>query len=255
MSVYRYPKISIITVCFNSAKTLEDTLASVATQTWDDIEHIVIDGGSTDGTLDILRRRAPQLAAIVSEPDDGIYDAMNKGAALSSGDYIAFLNSDDVYRAPTVVEDVATALASEDLDAVYGDVDFVRSASPEVPVRRFDSSRFVPSRLADGWMMAHPALFLRASIFRRSGGFRPEYEIAGDFELIARIFKGDDLRYRYLKRVLVRMTLGGASTRGVRSFFKRNNEVLRACRENGIRTNWLRLLSKYPRKLTELMTR
>lgn len=247
------PKITVVTVCFNSAATIENALRSVAEQTWPAVEHIVIDGGSTDGTQAIIERYADALAHYISEPDKGIYDAMNKGARLASGDYLAFLNSDDVYAHPDVVAHVANMLLEHAVDAVFGDVEFVRPDAPERVVRRYSSTKFNPQNLRSGWMMAHPSLFLRTDLIRRAGFFDPTYRIAGDFELVARIFKDRSITYRYSPEIFVRMQLGGASTSGLPSLMRINREIMRACRENGIATNWARLLSRYPSKLLELV--
>jgi glycosyltransferase involved in cell wall biosynthesis len=246
-------KISVITVCYNSAKTIADTLQSVANQTWPDVEHILVDGASTDGTQALIGRHGARVARMVSEPDAGIYDAMNKGLRLASGEVIAFLNADDVYAHSRVLESVAEYMQKGGLDALYGDTEFVRPEDLRKPTRRYRSERFHPNRIAWGWMPAHPALFLRRQVLKFYGGFRVDYRIAGDFELIARIFHKNEVSYRYVPEVFVRMCTGGVSTRGFRSIFLLNREVLRACRENGIRTNWLMILSKYPAKLIEFL--
>jgi glycosyltransferase involved in cell wall biosynthesis len=245
-------KLSIITVCYNSAQTIEDTLCSVAAQTWSDIEHIIVDGGSRDGTLAIVERHRKSLSKVISEPDHGIYDAMNKGVHAATGDVIGFLNADDVYAHTNVLADVEKLMRTRHLDALFGDVEFFRPENPALAVRRYSSARFRPERIAWGWMPAHPALFLRREIFQRVGHFRTDYHIAGDFEFIARAFWRQSLRYRHLPEVLVRMRTGGISTGGWRNTLILNREVLRACRENGIPTNMLKILAKYPTKLLEL---
>lgn len=244
-------KISIITVAFNAATTLADTLQSVAAQTHPDVEHIVVDGASTDGTLDIVARHGSHIARLVSEPDKGIYDAMNKGVGLVTGDVVAFLNADDMYAHNDVVADVASIMEQERLDALFGDAVFFDTQNPSRVLRRYNSGRFLPEKLAWGWMPAHPTLFLRREVFERVGPFRTDYKIAGDFDFIARAFWRQPLRYWYLPEILVRMRTGGISTSGWRSTLLLNKEVLRACRENGIPTHWLKLLSKYPFKLLE----
>jgi glycosyltransferase involved in cell wall biosynthesis len=245
-------KISVITVCYNSAATLADALNSVAGQTWSNVEHIVIDGASTDGTLAVIERYRAGLAKVVSERDAGIYDAMNKGLRLATGDVIGFLNADDVYAGDWVLSHVAKAFLDEStLEAVFGDVEFFRPANPDQPVRRYRSGQFSPRQIAWGWMPAHPTLFLRRQLFERYGLFRSEYRIAGDFELVARMFGRGAVAYRYLPEVLVRMRIGGVSTGGLRNTLRLNREVLRACRENGLASNWLKILSKYPAKLLE----
>ena len=246
-------KLSIITASFNAVSTIEGTIQSVASQTYENVEHIVVDGVSTDGTLDVIGRHRDKLAKVVSEPDCGIYDAMNKGIALSTGDVIGFLNADDVYSDHDVLSKVAKTIALESLDALFGDAEFFTATNPGHTVRRFRSASFAPERIAWGWMPAHPTLFLRSTVFQRFGLFRIDYRIAGDFELVARIFHGNTLKYRYLPDVLVRMRTGGVSTGGWRNTLTLNREVLRACRENGISTNLLMVLSKYPAKLLEFL--
>lgn len=246
-------RVSIITAAYNAAATITDTLGSVAAQTHPDIEHIVVDGASRDGTQAIVQGHAQGVAHFISEPDRGIYDAMNKGVALATGDIIGFLNADDLYAHDRVVADVAAAMQADDLDALYGDVAFFRPEAPGQPVRRYRSARFRPSRIAWGWMPAHPALFLHRRVFERVGPFKTDYRIAGDFEFIARAFHSGALRYRHIPEVLVNMRIGGVSTGGWRNTLLLNREVLRACRENGIYTNALMILSKYPMKLMELI--
>lgn len=244
-------KISVITVCFNSEANIQKTIDSVASQTWSNIEHIVIDGASRDATVAIIQRNLHRIAHFISEPDSGVYHAMNKGLRLASGDVIAFLNSDDFYHDSKVLETVADDMQSQDLDALYGNVEFFNAGTPEKTIRTYDSGRFSPSRIAWGWMPAHPALFVRRSIYQRFGPFREDYRIAGDYEFVARIFKDGQLKGKHLPRVLVRMQTGGLSTSGLRATYLLNKEILRACRQNGIPSNWLMVLSKYFYKVRE----
>lgn len=249
------PTISVITVCYNSAGTLERALQSVVGQDWPHVEHIVIDGASKDCTAEILARFRPHLAHVTVEPDKGIYDAMNKGLAHATGDIICFLNADDQYASPTILSQVAQQMVDHRLDALMGDVAFFHMGMPGEMVRRYRSDRFHPGRLAWGWMPAHPALFLRREVVARVGRFKTDYRIAGDFEFVVRAFTGAALRYIHLPEVLVNMQTGGVSTAGLRAKILLNREVLRACRENGVRTNILKILSKYPAKLAELVVR
>jgi glycosyltransferase involved in cell wall biosynthesis len=247
-------KISVITVCFNSGRTIGETLRSVRLQTHPLIEQVVVDGGSTDDTLAVVAREGLPGLQLVSGPDRGIYDAMNKGLALATGEVLVFLNSDDQYASPDVLAHVAQALrADAGLDAILGDVVFVDPSRPGKLVRRYRSGRFRPSLLAWGWMPAHPALFVRRRVFERVGNFRTDLRIAGDYDWIVRAFGSGALRYRHLDEVMVRMRTGGVSTGGWRNTLLLNQEVLRACRDNGIRTNWCMLLSKYPAKLLEFV--
>jgi glycosyltransferase involved in cell wall biosynthesis len=248
-------KISVVTVAFNAAGTIEDTIRSVASQTYSDVEHIVVDGASTDGTLDVIGRYRKHIARLISEPDQGIYDAMNKGLNLATGEVIGFLNADDVYAGTTVLEKVSANMAKDGLDALFGDAVFVNPHRPNQPSRRYRSERFRPERIGWGWMPAHPALFLKRAVYERFGTFRTDYRIAGDFELVARIFHGNTLSYRHLPEVLVRMRSGGISTGGWRNTILLNQEVMRACQENGIATSLPKILSKYPAKLLEFLHR
>lgn len=246
-------KISVITVCFYSEATIAHTLQAVAAQTHPDVEHVIVDGGSRDGTVKLVETLGRNGRVILSEPDKGIYDAMNKGLRLATGDVICFLNADDMYADDGVLARVDALMQQDRLDALYGDTEFVHPDNLHKPVRRYRSDRFRPDRIAWGWMPAHPALFLRRQVFERYGGFRPDYRIAGDFELVARIFHPGELVYQHVPEVLVRMRTGGISTGGLRSTLLLNREVLRACRENGIASNWLKILSKYPAKLLEFL--
>ena len=248
-------KFSIITVAFNAAHTIADTLASVAAQTYPSIEHIVVDGASTDDTLDVIKHQGKHVARLISEPDSGIYDAMNKGLGVATGEIIGFLNADDVYADTEVLARVSAAMEQGRLDALFGDVEFVSHERPYSPLRRFSSRYFRPDRIAWGWMPAHPTLFLKRHVYECFGLFRTDYRIAGDFELVARIFHGNTLKYRHMPEVMVRMRTGGISTRGWRNTLLLNREVLRACRENGIKTNLPKILSKYPAKLLEFLRR
>lgn len=241
-------KISIITVCFNSAKTIADTLRSVHEQSYKNIEHIIVDGGSTDQTLAVVAIEGAHVTKLVSEKDKGIYDAMNKGIALATGDVVAFLNADDFYKDANVLTQVALVMQAEQLDALYGDVEFFRAGQQNIVVRRYNSGRFNADRLGWGWMPAHPALFVHRDLFERYGTFRTDYQIAGDFEFVARVFKQPELRHRHLSESLVRMQMGGASTSGLRATFQLNREMMRACRANAIPTNWFKLLLRYPLK-------
>lgn len=244
-------KISVITVCYNSANTIGHTLRSVREQTYGDIEHIIVDGGSTDNTLEVVTAKGQHVAKLVSEKDSGIYDAMNKGIHLATGDVVAFLNADDFYKDRRVLARVAKMIQTEQLDALYGDVEFFQPGKQEAVARRYNSGRFTAGRLGWGWMPAHPALFVRRSLFERYGMFHTDYLIAGDFEFIARVFRHLELRHRHLPESLVRMQMGGASTSGWRATLLLNREMMRACRANAIPTNWLKMLARYPLKALE----
>ena len=247
--------ITVVTVAYNAASTVGETVRSVASQTFQDFEHILIDGASQDKTVEVARQASGRISRLVSEPDHGVYDAMNKGLGLASGDVIGFLNADDVYADREVLSRVMTVMEREGLDALLGDVEFYRPENPARTLRRYRSARFRPDRIAWGWMPAHPALFLHRRVYDRFGRFRTDYRIAGDFEFCARIFRDNTIVYRSLPETLVRMRIGGISTGGWRNTVLLNREVLRACRENGIDTNMLKICSKYPAKLLEFLAK
>lgn len=246
-------KISVITVCFNSATTIAHTLRSVRDQTYGEVEHIIIDGGSIDNTLSVVESEGQHVIKVVSEKDEGIYDAMNKGIRLATGEVVAFLNADDFYRDADVLAKVAMVMQAERLDALYGDVELFRPGRHEVLARRYNSGRFTAARIGWGWMPAHPALFVRKGLFERYGVFNTDYRIAGDFEFVARVFRHPELRHRHLQQPLVRMQMGGVSTSGWRATLKINREMMRACRDNGISTNWFKILARYPHKAFEFL--
>ena len=246
-------KVTIITVVYNGAQTIATALQSVATQTYPNIEHIVIDGGSSDGTVEILENYRAGLAKVISEPDSGIYDAMNKGLRRATGEIIGLLNADDRYEHPRVVEKIVEHLRTSDVDAVFGDAVFVDSRRSDAIVRRYSSRYFRPARIAWGWMPAHPTLFLKRDVYDKHGYFKTDFKIAGDFEFVARVFWRTGIRYAYLPEVFVRMNIGGISGSGWAGTMLLNREVLRACRENGIRTNMLKISSKYFLKMFEFV--
>lgn len=249
-------KLSIITVCFNSASTIRDTIESVLSQDYGDIEYIVVDGGSKDGTQAIVESYGDRISRFVSEPDKGLYDAMNKGVAMATGAVVGILNSDDFYESTTSLASVAKAFERRpESDAVFGDVVFVDPTDLHKVTRFYCANRFAPWKLRFGWMPPHPATFIRKSAYDIVGQYSLKYRISADYEFFVRLFKVHALKYSYIDQVLVRMRSGGASTAGLRSSLKLNLEIVNACRTNGLYTNILMLLFKLPFKLYELRKR
>ncbi len=248
--------ISLVTAVYNRAGTIGRAMESIAAQTVQPFEHIVIDGASKDDTLGIVRSHATPSTKITSEPDKGIYDALNKGIRAAGGDVIGLLHSDDLFADDTVLDQVRSAFDEDTaLDAVYADASFFHPDAPEKVIRRYSSARFSPVHIAWGLMPAHPTLYLRRSVFDRFGDYRTDYRIAADYEFIARIFSNNAIKSRYIPHIWVHMQTGGASTGGLSSTFVLNKEVMRACRENSVDTNWFKLLSKYPLKVGEFLRR
>jgi glycosyltransferase involved in cell wall biosynthesis len=243
-------KISIITVTYNSAATLSDTLQSVRSQDYPDIEHILVDGGSTDGTVELIRK-APHVHNWVSEKDRGLYDAINKGIRMATGDIVGILNSDDFFPGNHIVSKIAAAFQGKDLEAVYGDIAFVRPDNLEKIVRLYSSRKFNPGRFAYGYMPAHPSFYVKRDAYLRLGLYKEDYKIAADYELLMRFLYRHRLRYAYIPEVLVHMRTGGVSNRNILSRYTLNREIIRACRENGVNTNMAILSFKYLNKVFE----
>lgn len=249
----KLPKISIITVCLNSASTISDCLRSVANQTYVNVEHIIIDGGSTDSTIAIVESDGAHAARVITEKDEGIYDAMNKGLAFATGEIIAFLNADDFYCDVNLLERIERLMNQNSLDVVYGDVEYFNADRPDLAVRRYNSGNFSPSKLSQGFMPAHPALFIRQVLYSKCGQFNSRYRIAGDFEFVLRLFSQKNLTFQYIPEVFVRMKLGGISTSGLKATLLLNREIIQACRANGISTSWYKILKRYPIKILEFL--
>jgi glycosyltransferase involved in cell wall biosynthesis len=226
--------ISVITATWQSAGTLGDCLASVAGQTWPWREHLVIDGGSTDGTVELVNGYDPSVACFVSEPDAGIYDALNKGIARARGEVIGFLHADDLYASADVLAQVAEAFADPTVDAVYGDLLYVRQEDTAKVVRYWASAPYSRRRLHWGWMPPHPTLYVRRRWYELIGGFDTRYRIAADYHSMLRLFSQPDFKAVYLPKVMVRMRVGGASNRSLRNIVVKSREDLDALQRTGV---------------------
>lgn len=245
-------KISIITVCFNSVSHIEDAINSVAYQDHGNIEHIIIDGGSTDGTIDLLKKHDRKIAKWISEPDHGIYDAMNKGIGYATGEVVGILNSDDFYFNEKIISAVADSFEDTQIDAVYGDLIFVDPDNLNRTVRTYSSAKWSPARFARGYMPAHPTFFVRRKYYESFGFFETDYQIAADYEMLIRLLYVHKLKYRYLPLTMVKMRKGGVSSNGIKSNIILNREIVRACRKHGIKTSALKIYPKYFNKVFEL---
>ena len=230
-------KISVITVCYNSAKTIGYTLRSVREQTHGDIEHIIVDGCSNDDTLEVVKAEGLHVTKVVSERDKGIYDAMNKGIALASGEIVAFINADDFYASPCVLTTVAVAFENSGADCCYGDLCYVSQVDPTRTVRYWRSADFVPGSFEKSWCPPHPTFFVRRSVYQRLGGFDLSFKIAADFELMARYLEATRISSCYIPKVLVKMRLGGTTNRSLSNIFKQNAEIRRALSKNGLHSS------------------
>lgn len=246
-------KMTIITVAYNSAATIAETLKSVASQTYEDIEHIVVDGASTDKTLDVVRAHGVRLTNVVSEPDSGIYDAMNKGLRLATGDLVGFLNADDMFAHRDVVASIAqAALQNPSADAIYGDLVYVRQDQTDQVLRQWRSGEFTRARLGFGWMPPHPTFYLRSSRLASVGLFNDTLRISADYDFMLRCLSAQDAQAVYIPDILVRMRAGGASNRSLKAMVRKSREDLRALRENNV-GGWLTLMCKNLRKLPQFL--
>jgi len=227
-------KISVITAVHNRVATIGEALDSVRAQTWPEVQHVVIDGASTDGTRELLEARRHEVAVLVSEPDKGIYDALNKGIALTTGDVIGLMHSDDLYADEHVLADVAAAFADPQIDAVYGDLDYVAQGDTNRVIRRWRSGEYSRALLSRGWMPPHPTLHLRRQVIEQWGGFDASFRIAADYDAILRYFGRGRIRPSYVPRVLVKMRVGGESNRSFARILLKSREDYEALRRNQV---------------------
>lgn len=250
-------KFSLITVTYNSSNTLACTIESVLSQSYPNIEYIIVDGASKDNTVSVIKEYEPKFHGRmkwISEEDKGLYDAMNKGIRMATGEVVGIINSDDFFTSPDVLQQVAdTFEANQELDAVYGDVHFVHPDNLEKGVRYYSSKIFKRKLMKLGFMPAHPSFYLRSKCFEKFGLYKTDYKIAADFEFLLRVIYKGNIRTLYLPMDMVTMRTGGASTSGLESHKRIMKEHLRAFRENGIHNNAFILALRYPYKIWELV--
>jgi len=241
--------VSLITVVSNRADTIAHALSSIAHQSYRHIQHIVIDGASVDGTLEILQQSGDTIDTLVSEADNGIYDALNKGLSRAQGDIVGLLHSDDFFHDSHVIEEVVEAFKDPSVDGVYGDVCYVTRKHADRVLRYWHAGEFSPDRLKKGWMPPHPALFLRRSVFERLGEYDVSFRIAADYDFILRSLHRGRIRLAYVPRVLVMMRMGGESNASLMRILRKSIEDYRALRKNqagGLSTVFWKNLSKVP---------
>jgi glycosyltransferase len=217
-------KISVITVSFNAAATLGDTLVSAANQTYPELEHILIDGGSQDETREVVQLHGKHLAKFISESDDGLYDAMNKGLHQASGDVIGFLHADDLFAHNDVIKKIASAFDDPKVEAIYGDLIYVKQTNTNDVVRYWKSGDFSFNKLSSGWMPPHPTFYVRRSVYEKIGGFDTKYRISADYDSIVRFLFVEKINIKYLPEILVVMRLGGISNRSIKTIIKKSKE-------------------------------
>lgn len=243
-------KVSVITISLNSAATIKDCISSVDNQTYSNIEHIIIDGGSTDRTVEIIQNTKGRISALISEPDKGIYDALNKGLELATGDIIGILHSDDYFATNVTISRIVEKFSNEgtenNTDGVYGDLVYVKTLPLEKTTRYWKSSRFKYEDLKKGWLPPHNTLFLRKEVYKKHGNFDTSYKIASDIDFMIKVFSDKTLQFEYLPEVITKMRVGGISNNPV-NFLLKNKEYLEVIRRNnvgGYSTLIRKLLSK-----------
>lgn len=244
-------KISIITASYNSSKTIKKTLESVKNQSYSNIEHIIIDGLSNDNTISIVNTFS-HVSKVVVEKDNGIYDAINKGIKIATGDIVGILNSDDAFFDDDVICNISKAFTqNNNLDSIIGDIVFIKNN--EQVHRKYTASNWNPKKFAWGMMPPHPTFYCKKSIFEKFGFYRTDFKIAADYELMMRFLLVKKITYKYLPMVFVKMSLGGASTKDFNSKLLINKEVLKACNLNNIKTNLFKIYTKYFFKIFEFI--
>lgn len=244
-------KISIITITYNSAKTLRRALASVQEQTYSDIEHIIVDGASTDGTREIIEAYAAQHANVrwISEKDEGIYNALNKGIRMATGDVIGFLHSDDVFQSSDSIVDIAQAFVSSHADVVYGDLQYCKGSKV---VRRWKSNDFHPGSLKFGWMPPHPTVYVRKEVYEQVGEYDEWFRISADYDMLLRIFTAG-YKSCYLPQVLVCMETGGASNKNSKARLSKTQEDYIVLKKNHVGAGLLTVACKQIRKVKQFL--
>jgi glycosyltransferase involved in cell wall biosynthesis len=246
-------KISIITVCYNSAETIEDTIKSVINQDYPNIEYIIIDGLSKDNTLEIVNRYKESIAQIISEKDKGIYDAINKGVSRATGEVVAILNSDDMYSSSGVISSVMKMFSDSGADAVYGDLHYVDRFQTDKVVRYWKSGKYHPGRFLNGWMPPHPSFFVRNKCYQQYGLFHTHFKTSADYELMLRFIHKHKISVAYLPSVLVKMRIGGQSNVSLKNRIEANREDRKAWEINGLKPGLFTLIKKPLSKIVQFL--
>ncbi|MEZ4800482.1 MAG: glycosyltransferase family 2 protein [Flavobacteriales bacterium] len=246
-------KVSIITICYNSASTIEATIQSVIAQEYHDIEYIIIDGASKDDTISIVNKYREQIARIISEPDQGIYDAMNKGVKAASGDVIGILNSDDIYADTHVIDDIVKTFRSNKCDAVYADLVYVDREDTSKVIRYWKSGKYEEGKFLNGWMPPHPTFFVKREVYESHGIYNTSFRSAADYEFMLRVIHKFKISLAYLPRVITKMRVGGESNVTLKNRIRANKEDRRAWEINQLQPRFYTLFFKPLSKLIQFV--
>lgn len=248
-------KFSLITATYNSARNITTVVSSLNKQTFSNIDWIIVDGASQDNTVEVIKDKFQGNLNIISEKDNGIYDALNKGLRKATGDIVGFLHSDDLLASNDVIKQIADIFQQEDVDGVYGDLQYVAKEDTSRLIRYWSSNDFKSSLLKKGWMPAHPTLFLKRKVYEKHGHFNLDYKIAADYDLMLRIFGDSTLKFHYLPKVITKMRVGGASNRSFKNIKLKSTEDLKALKANGIPNPYLVLARKNLSKIGQFVKR
>ena len=247
------PKVSIITVCYNSSETIEDTILSVISQTYSNIEFIIVDGLSTDNTLEVANKYEKNISKLVSEKDNGLYDAINKGVDMATGEIIAILNSDDIYEDTFVIENIVNLFEKEKLDACYADLVYVDRIDTSKVIRHWESGTYKDGMFFNGWMPPHPTFYVRKEVYNKLGKFDLQFNSAADYEIMLRFIHKHKVKLGYLPRVIVRMRVGGISNVSLINRIKANREDKKAWRVNNLKPKPYTLIFKPLSKIGQFL--
>jgi len=242
-------KVTIITAVLNSVTTIEDCIRSVCSQSYPNIEHIIIDGGSTDGTIEVIKRYMDSISMFISEPDNGMYDAINKGLMNARGDVVGILNADDFYANEKVIEKIVEVFKKNGVDSCYGDLIYVDKEDPDKIVRYWKSKPFRSISFMYGWHPPHPTFFVRKWVYDKYGFFNPDFKIAGDYELMLRFIEKNKISTSYIPEVLVKMRIGGISNKSLKNIILQTCEDYKAWRLNGLHSGFFAVFLKKIRKI------
>jgi len=245
------PLISIITVSLNSQDTIRTTIESVLGQNYKNIEYIIVDGGSTDGTLKIIDKYKYKIKKIISEPDQGVFDAMNKGIEIATGDIIGILNSDDLYIGKNTIEIIIEKIEKTQASICWGDLVYIGKNNLDKIIRYWKSSSYKEGRFQDGWMPPHPTFFVRKEVYKKYGVFNLNFPISADYELMLRFLEKHKVSSCYIERVLVKMRIGGQSNKSFLNLIKGNFECYQSWKINGLKINPLKIFLKPLRKVSQ----
>ncbi len=245
-------RISIITATYNNETTISDAVNSVASQTYDNIEHIIIDGKSNDNTLSIIKEKSGRISKIISEPDNGIYDALNKGIKNSTGDIVAFLHADDIFVNNTIIEKAVNLFKEKQTDSIYGDLQYVSKENTDKIIRYWKSGEFSFSKLKKGWMPPHPTFFVKKEIYEKYGLFDTDFRIAADYDIILRFLGNFKISTAYLPEIMIKMRIGGESNKNVKNILQKMKEDAKALKKNNL-GNWHTVILKNIIKIPQLL--